>query len=396
MVPAVRKAYNAQFSLDQYQAYIEYLSNVHPGQLQFRVAETPIFVDKAFTEKTLQACEDIVDVILAPNFKELTETAIPEHLRMYGENERCEFFCFDFGICQNEAGQLEPQLIEMQGFPSLFAYQILHTAATKKFFDIPARFDSYLSGYNEATYIDLLKQIIIGQHNPEAVILLEIYPEQQKTKIDFACTEAYLGIQAVCLTKLKADGRQLYYEKDGRRIDVKRIYNRLIFDDLEKQQLPEGTVNLMEDWAVEWCPHPHWFYRISKFTLPFIQSPFVPPTFFLHQLKQIPSDLENYVLKPLFSFAGQGVVIDVTPEDIAQIKDPHNWILQKKVTYADAIVTPDIPAKAEIRVFYMWPPGAERPIPAQNLGRLSKGKMIGVRYNADKEWVGGSLVFFEQ
>ena len=112
-------------------------------------------------------------------------------------------------------------------------------------------------------------------------------------------------------------------------------------------------------------------------------------------MKKIPEDLENYVLKPLFSFAGQGVVIDVKPEDIQSVKDPSNWILQKKVKYAAVIQTPKDPAKAEIRIMYIWPEGAARPKAAINLARLSKGKMIGVRYNQDKTWVGGSVAFFK-
>jgi hypothetical protein len=200
----------------------------------------------------------------------------------------------------------------------------------------------------------------------------------------------------VCLTQLKADGNQLYYEKNGIKQPIKRIYNRVIFDDLQQQKLPEGTIDLKQPWQVEWCPHPHWFYRISKYTLPLITSPYVPKTVFLSDMQTIPADLEHYVLKPLFSFAGQGVVIDVTPEDIAAITDRHNWILQRKVQYAEAILTPNEPAKGEIRIFYFWPKGAARPFAAQNLARLSKGKMIGVRYNKDKEWVGGSLAFFKQ
>lgn len=396
MIKSIRDTFNKNFSKEKYDKYLEELNSVHPGQIEFRVAETPVFVDKNFTKMVIDACESIVDVIVQPNFKTLTEAAIPDDIRMPGENDHTDFIAFDFGICIDEDGKYSPQLIEMQGFPTLFAYQILHTEITKKHFPTPPGFDSYLNGYTKETYIQLLKEILLGDYNPENVILLEVYPDQQKTRIDFFSTQDYVGIQSVCITDLKADGRKLYYEHDGKRIDVKRIYNRIIFDDLDKQDLPENTINLRNDWEVEWCPHPHWFYRISKYTLPFINSPYVPPTYFLNQLNPVPEDLENYVLKPLFSFAGQGVIIDVTPEDIVSIKDPHNWILQRKVKYADVIKTPDIPAKAEIRVFYFWPKGAARPIAVQNLARLSKGKMIGVRYNADKEWVGGTLVFFEQ
>lgn len=396
MVSLVRNAFNAQFTPQKYQAYLDELNGLHPGEIQFRVAETPIFVDGDFTRKIIEACESIVDVILKPDFKAMTEASIPDDIRMPGENDHTEFIAFDFGICSNSSGGLEPQLIEMQGFPSLFAYQVWHTAVTKKHFPPPVDFDAYLGGFEEKTYTEMLKQIIIGRHKPEEVILLEIYPEEQKTRIDFWCTKDYVGIETVCLTKLKADGNSLYYEKNGVRQDVKRIYNRLIFDDLQQQKLPESTIDLKKPWQVEWCPHPHWFYRISKYTLPFIDSPYVPKTVFLSDLDSIPTDLENYVLKPLFSFAGQGVVIDLTAADIEAITDRHNWILQRKVQYAEAIVTPDEPAKAEIRIFYFWPEGSKRPFAAQNLARLSKGKMIGVRYNKDKEWVGGSLAFFQQ
>ena len=396
MIGSIRKVFNEAFTSEKYNAFLDDLHHYHPGDIEFRVAETPIFVDKAFTQKILAACESIVDVIVQPGFNELTANAIPKTDIVPNETPYADFIAFDFGICIDDTGEYTPQLIEMQGFPTLFAYQVLHSEVARKHFNIPPTFDSYLGGFDKKTYIALLKEIILDRHQPEHVILLEIYPEKQKTRIDFKCTKDYVGIETVCLTKLKADGNQLYYEKEGIRVDIKRIYNRIIFDELDKQDLPEGTIDIRKPYNVEWCPHPNWFYRISKYTLPFIDSPYVPQTRFLNDVKTLPHDLENYVLKPLFSFAGQGVIIDVTADDISNITDPQNWILQRKVKYADVIETKDIPAKAEIRIFYFWPKGADRPVPTQNLARLSKGKMIGVRYNADKEWVGGTLCFFER
>jgi hypothetical protein len=185
---------------------------------------------------------------------------------------------------------------------------------------------------------------------------------------------------------------------EGVEAEIKRIYNRVIFDDLQQQtpEVQEKGKILLEQLDVEWVPHPNWFFKISKYTMPFIKHQFVPETRFLSDVKQIPTDLENYVLKPLFSFAGQGVVIDVQQDDINNITDPSNWILQKKVKYADIIKTPDGSAKAEIRLFYFWKDGEARPVATNNLARISKGKMIGVRYNKDKTWVGGSQVFFEK
>lgn len=399
MVTTIRQQYNAAFTPEKYQNYLHELhAKYGEDSLNFRVAETPIFVNKEFTSKMLNACESIVDVITQSNFIEQSNKAIPANVRVPNDKPFTEFIAFDFGVCENEQGELEPQLIEMQGFPTLFAYQIFHDAVTRKYFDIPNNYSAFLNGLNPETYTQLLKDIIVGNENPENVILLEIFPYQQKTKIDFYCTKELLGIEPVCITELIKEGKDVFYLKDGIKTQVKRIYNRVIFDDLQQQtpEVQEKGKILLEELNVDWIPHPNWFYRVSKYTLPFIHNAFVPATTFLNQLQNIPNDLENYVLKPLFSFAGQGVVIDVTLADIEKITDKENWILQRKVKYADVVKTPDGAAKAEIRIFYFWKNGEPRPIATNNLARLSKGKMIGVRYNKDKEWVGGSLAYFEQ
>ena len=395
MVKELREKFNAAFSKERYDAYMAKIEALHPGALDFRNAETPVFVPRDFKDKMLGACEDIIDVITDPLFGSLTDRGIPANVKVPNENSRTEFMVFDFGICENEKGELEPQLIEMQGFPTLYGFQAFHSELTAEYANLPSNYSAYLNGYNKETYIQLLKDIIVGDLNPENVILLEIFPEQQKTRIDFYCTRQLLGINIVCLTKLIAEGKKLFYDNNGVKTPVKRIYNRLIFDDLQKQEGLDDAVDLTKDYDVEWVPHPNWFYRISKFTLPFIRNPYVPHTYFLSELKQMPADLENYVLKPLFSFAGMGVVIDVTQKDVDAVKDPENWILQRKVKYADVIKTPDSPAKAEIRLFYFWKDGWDKPRAVHNLARLSKGKMIGTRYNKDKEWVGGSVAFFE-
>ncbi len=399
MVPALRKAFNEAFSHQQYEAFLKELNSVHPGAIEFRIAETPEFISKAFGNKIFDACESIIDVITDEGFKKLTERSIPKKDAVPNENDISHFIVLDFGVCINYDGELEPQLIEMQGFPSLYGFQVYYPDLLRKYFSIPENYSQYLNGYDRSSYLRDMKEVIVGKEEPENVILLEIKPHQQKTRIDFYCTQDYLGIQPVCITNLIQEGKKLFYmnEKSGKKTPVTRIYNRIIFDDLYAQKDSLGPiVDITEDLDVEWVPHPNWFYRISKYTLPFIHHPFVPTTYFLNEIKQIPADLENYVLKPLYSFAGQGVVIDLTQADLDKIKNPENWILQKKVKYADVIITPDIPAKLEIRMMYIWKDGEPRPRLAINLSRLSKGKMIGVRYNKDKLWVGGSVCYFEK
>ncbi len=397
MIPHLRKLFNESFTEEKYKSFLNDLDKKHPGAIEFRVAETPVFVPQDFKEKMISACESIVDIILAPGFAEASAKAIPSNDFIPGKELHPQFIAFDFGVCLGNDNTLEPQLIEMQGFPTLYAFQVFYPETIQKNFAVTAGLTQYLGGYDRESYLKDLGDILLNGEPSEHTILLEIKPHEQKTKIDFYCTQDYFGIQPVCITELFAEGKKLFYlyGDQKKKTRIKRIYNRVIFDDLHAQKESLGKhIDLAGDWDVEWIPHPNWFYRISKYTLPFIKHQQVPETRFLDQIKSLPDDLENYVLKPLFSFAGQGVVIDINPEDLAAVKDPENWILQRKVNYAPVIQTPDLPAKVEIRIMYLWPEGLARPKPAINLARLSKGKMIGVRYNKDLSWVGGSVAFF--
>lgn len=393
MIPALRKYYNEHFTADKYTAFIQSMAAQAGEAPAFKVAETPVFVPAALTKQLVDTAEAIIDVITQPDFKAGSEGAFPPGMKVPGENDHPHFVIIDFAVCQNPAGELAPQLIELQGFPSLYAFQELMAREFKKHFELPDSVNNYFNGYDDNSYLQLLQEVIVGPYQQEEVILLEVKPHEQKTRIDFYYTQQKLGIPVVCITELEQRGREIYYNG----IRIRRIYNRVIFDDLQQQapSLP-AHVSLFQDLDVEWITHPNWFYRISKYTLPAIHSAFAPESRFLHTIKELPTDLENYVLKPLFSFAGQGVVIDVTPADIAQITDPEHWILQRKVQYAPAIETPDGPAYCEIRMMYLWPDGAPRPILVHNLARLSKSKMIGVTKDKSHTWVGGTCAFFEQ
>jgi len=392
----LRSSFNSQFSEDKYEKLEEKIQKECNNQVSFRIAETPLFVPKELTKKLIQAGEEILEVLQRPSFLEESERAIPENVRVKNETEKPHFICLDFGICEDENGDLEPQLIELQAFASMFCWMDQLSGSYSEYFSIPSNYSPYFSGLNHSTYLDLLKKTLIGDCPVEKVILLEKKPEEQNTRVDFYLTHKNFGIEVVCLSKLKQDGKRLYYIKDGKRQDIDRIYNRLIFDDLQSQSDFNYSVDLFGELEVEWITHPNWFYRISKFTMPFLRNKFVPETRFLNTIESIPSDLENYVLKPLFSFSGTGVVIDVTKDEINKVKDPENWILQRKVNYAEALKSPVGGVKCEIRLMYLWPSDQEKPTLAMSLGRLSRGKMIGVKYNKDLSWVGSTSCFFEQ
>jgi hypothetical protein len=397
MVPELRRAFNEAFTKEKHDGYVADLQRLFPGHLHLRIAETPVFVDRTFTDKMLSTCGAILEGVGTPEYHRSSEAALPPQLRVSGEDAAPHCILFDFAVCRSVNGLLEPQLIEMQAFPTIFCWEVLLIDTWEKHFSTPPGYSAYLGGYNRATYINLLQEVIIGQTPVENVVLVDIHPHEQKTRIDFYATRQLLGVKVLGLTDLIQEGRELYYQENGRKVRIHRIYNRVVFDELLQQPEPireKGSI-FQEDLDVTWVPHPNWCYRLSKFTLPFLHHPYVPHTEFLHQA-QLSSDLENYVVKPLFSFGGQGVIVDVRKEDIDRIEDPSNWIIQRKVQYAGAIETLDGSTKVEIRLFYFRDPKTGTYRPAGNHARLSKGKMMGVRYNRDEPWTGLSFCLFEQ
>ena len=398
MESTIRQTYNRSFSQEKYQYFLDEINKSLPKPVQFRVAETPIFVSKLLKNRLIETCESIIDVIVQDDFKDKTSKAIPANQNVPNENNHTSFLAIDFAVCQDEKGEFNPQLIELQGFPSLFGFQYLLSENFQKHFPIPENYDFQFSSEDRKVYIEAFRKLIIGDEKVENVIILEIYPEIQKTRVDFDVTEKLIGVKAVCITKIIKEGKKLFYLNDGEKTPIYRIYNRLIFDDLTNFPDLKTEFNLTDDVEVEWVGHPNWFFRISKYTMPFFKNQYIPECRFLSDYQgKHPENLPEYVLKPLFSFAGTGVIINVLPSDLENIKDPENYILQKKVKYEPVIKTTDgSKVKCEIRMLYIWQKDDLRPTLFTNLARLSRGEMIGVRYNKDFDWVGGSICFMEK
>lgn len=392
-----RQAFNQSFSNEKYQQMLDEIQLEFPDELEFRVAETPVFINRELKSKLLIACNDIIDTIQKPNFKEKTSAAIPEQFRFENESDFPEFLAIDFAICKAENDELEPQLIELQGFPSLFAYQSYLSGKYKKHFTVPADYSAFFNRLNNFSYQQEMSRFIKGKDQSKRTVLLEVYPQKQKTRLDFTLSKSYWNIDVVCLTDLIFENDEIFFLKVGEKLKIDRIYNRIIFDDIERNfpKLMPLVANLKTA-KVDWIAHPNWFYRVSKYCMPLIKSKYVPHCVYLNEAKIEELDLSQFVLKPLFSFAGAGVKIDVEKSDIEQIANKSNYLLQKKVTYEPVIENPEsVKIKAEIRLLFIWEEGKLRPKLMTNLARLSRGKMIGVDYNKDFDWVGGSSAFFE-
>jgi hypothetical protein len=398
MIKEVREKYNSGFSQEKYNEFLLSIDKKYDHKPLFRVAETPFFIPKLLKERLIEACDLINDVVARPDLKEITQRALYDSsIIVPNEDDHTIFIQMDFGICLDENRDPLPQLIEIQGFPSVYFFQDMLAQAFKSHFDIPENMSSFFDDIDSAGYKKMMGDIIVGDTDSKHVILLEIEPEKQTTYIDMLSTSVELGIPVVCVSKVIKKEKKLYYQDEqSQLVEIRKIYNRVIFDELFQRPDLKMDFEMTDDLDVEWVGHPNWFYRISKFMMPFLKNKYVPETRFLHEIETLPEDLENYVMKPLFSFAGAGVIIDVTIEDINKIQDKSNYILQRKVNYEPVIESPNDPVKVEIRMLMMWPKDAPKAFIVNNLVRLSKGKMIGVKYNKDKDWVGGSVGFFEK
>ena len=396
MISKYRQLFNEQYSNEKYKNFQDDIAADFDYLPTFRMAETPFFISNELKLQLLEGCNDVIKFIQQKDFNNLTEKALELNIKVPKQDKHTTFIAIDFGICE-EDGKVVPKLIEIQGFPSLYNYQYVLYEKFKNQYPFLEELTPFINGISGDEYLCIIKQAICNNHKKENVVLLEIEPEKQNTKIDFLYCKRDIGISIVCVTEIIKKGKQLFYKNDlGYEILIKRIYNRVIFDELKLRTDLKLNFSFSDDLDVEWAGHPNWFFRISKFILPYLKGKYFIETTLLSDLKKIPTDLENYVLKPLFSFSGSGVIFHVKKEDIEAVLDKELYILQKKVNYIPIVQSPDGKVKAEVRVLCVWKKNDVAPTLLCNLVRLSRGEMIGVKFNKDKDWVGGTLGLFER
>ena len=393
MIPALRNAFNQSWSEARFRDLVARLEARTGASLGFPISESPCFFPRSLMDELSATGLELVGQLLDnPAARAAALSAVPE--RFHGPNAESHptFLQVDFGLVRGPSGAIEPKLVELQAFASLYGFQLAVAESYRDAFSLPSSLRLPLGGLNATEYHDIVGEALLNGHDPRHVVLMEIEPRKQKTWPDFAVTEQMWGIRAVDTSEIERDGRRLFYRRDGERTLIERIYNRVIPDELERKHVPL-PFDYRDDLDVEWAGHPSWYFQISKFSIPWLKHRSVPETRFLHEIDRLPDDRENYLLKPLFSFAGGGIIFAPTDAQVAAIPADQraNYILQERLAFEPVIDTPEGPTQAEIRVMYVR--ANDRFQPVLPLIRMGRGKMMGVDHNKGLRWVGASAGF---
>ena len=396
MIEALRADFNRRYSDAKYQVLCRRLEERTGGPIPFRVAETPVFLPKAMVEEMVAAGAAMTQQLVSDSaYLRAAAATVPAAFRIPGVGRHPNFMTADFGLVRGRDGVLEPRLVELQAFPSIYGYQWVAGEEYKRCFDLQPSLQTLLVG--DDAYWPLLREVIVGGHDPETVVLMEVAPQRQKTLPDFRVHAQQLGIAVVDIADVEQVGRRLFYRRGGRQVPIERIYNRAIAEDVLRQAAEPGF-RLTDELDVQWAGHPDWYFLISKFSLPYLTHPSVPPAVFLDRWMRgegsdrLPQDRERLVLKPLYSFAGKGIRFAPDDETLHAIPEVErgNYLLQERQDFAATVQTPHGPTQAEVRILYVWPEGGNL-TPVNTLVRLGRGQMMGVDHNRDKLWVGGSV-----
>ncbi len=420
MLLEYRARFNQRFHEEDYASLLALLQQRCGVGIEFRVAETPIFVPPALLQEMAAVGADLAKWLVGHEaYLDAARNAIPAGYCVPDETAHPNFLTADFSLVRESGGKLAPKLVEIQAFPSVYGYQVELCSAYRDVFELDTQLHIFLGGLNEADYWKLLTQTIVANHDPENVVLLEIDPVHQKTRPDFEVMARRLGIVVVDIVRIEAIGNRLHYRNEaGRLVPIRRIYNRAIADDLiaRNVRLP---FDWTQTWDVEWAGHPNWYFLISKFSLPWLSGlalrhAVVPPAVFLSHLieglgreelaaagvalppgSSADTVYESLLLKPLFSFAGKGILFEPSQAQLEAIPAAKRgeFLVQQRMRFEPTIETPHGLTQAEIRILYLWPDGGNL-TPALSLVRLGRGKMMGVDHNKGQKWVGASAAFF--
>ena len=392
MIAALRERFNAEWTPEKFarlQARVVERAGVPLG---FTLSETPCFFPASLLDAMATTGATLVSGFLADRQAgAAVEALIPE--RYLGPGQEAVPTCVqvDFGVVRTADGRYEPRLVELQAFPSLYGFQHVLAEAHREVYGLPADLVTYLGGLDAERYLALMRDVLVGPHEPGDVVLMEIAPEQQKTRLDFAVTAQLWGIDTVEPRDVIVRDRRLWRRTATGERPIRRIYNRIIPDELDRTGHPM-PFDYRDDLDVEWIGHPAWYFRLSKSAIPWLTHPAVPRTWRLDEVDGLPADRQDLVLKPLFSFAGGGIVFAPSDAELAAIpaQQRHLYLLQERVAFAPVIDTPHGMTQAEVRIMYVHTDRLRAVLP---LIRMGRGAMMGVSHNRGLAWVGASVAF---
>ncbi|MEO7331677.1 MAG: hypothetical protein ABI193_24090, partial [Minicystis sp.] len=256
MEPSLRRAFNAAYTPDFYSRYMERFERRVGSPIPFRVAETPFFIPLALRDRLERDANEIVAQISDPALIATMKKAIPPHLDVPGMDALPNCVQVDFAVSRNANGELEGKVVELQAFPSLYALMVLQSQVlTECLAEMPGldrKWSLYFSGLDQESFLERFRRAVLGGEDPENVVLIDLDPPHQKTYPDFLATKMYTGVDAVCPTTLIREGKRLFRKVNGKLVQVKRFYNRVVFDELEAKKitLPFAYTDELD---VSWC-----------------------------------------------------------------------------------------------------------------------------------------------
>src|SRR6202050_2470664 len=221
MVPKLRNDFNQSFTAEKYSKFLSELTHRYGTDISFRNCETPCFFPAELIDKMVRYGQELIAQLMSnPEYTKASAASIPAEYNVPNETPHPLFIQVDFGIDQN----LEPKLVEIQGFPSLYAYQPIVAETYRDAYALEPGLRHVLT---DSDYWPVLRNATGGARDPETVILMEIDPYHQKTLPDFLMTEKYCGVKPVSLTEIRKRRNRLFHGD----VPIHRIYNRVIVDE---------------------------------------------------------------------------------------------------------------------------------------------------------------------
>ena len=348
MIPALRHDFNTRFRPETFRTLLHSLDAIARTHVAFPVAETPCFFPASMLDEMSRIGIDLtLQLVNDPDYLARSLAAIPEAWRAADQNAHPHFLTADFGLVREHSGRLAPRLVEMQAFPSVFGFQWAVSEAYRSAFSLDPSLRYLLGGLDESQFWKLLARTIVAGHDPETVVLIDVDPANQKTLPDFHITADRLGIRIVDIAALEVLDPSRDSPTQLDRVSATAI-TAASFPFAASTIAPSSTSS-----SAGKSPSSSTTASPSTLNGPAIPTgistsasspspsstipPFRPPSSSTTGSEssapasksargpkesprdRLPADRDRLILKPLYSFAGQGILFAPTDDQLAAI-----------------------------------------------------------------------------